>query len=125
MRVPSMITKIGSDYSDGEEFSTSVAVKHLRGLRPEIYDRRPLRRQRGVRCSFQPHRRAAMLNARRDKRRKQRMWRHGFGFEFRMELAAEKPRMVRRFHDFHVGSVRSLAGNLAIPRPSKSFRIRD
>src|SRR6202035_3611422 len=42
---------------------------------------------------------------------KQRMRLKRLGFELWMELAAQEPRMVRDFADFHVHAVRRLAGN--------------
>jgi hypothetical protein len=39
------------------------------------------------------------------------MWRERFGFEFGMELAAEKPGMVRGLDDFDVLVIGRAAGN--------------
>src|SRR5580693_7049234 len=46
-----------------------------------------------------------------DECREQRMGLERFGLKFRVELAAEKPGMIRHFHNFHVVFVRSAAGN--------------
>src|SRR5579863_6968808 len=50
-----------------------------------------------------------------DEGREQRMRFERLGFELWMELAAQKPGMVRNLADFHVNGVGSLAGD---PQPS-------
>src|SRR5581483_5747184 len=42
---------------------------------------------------------------------KQRMWLERFGLEFRVELAAEEPRVIGYLADFHVNLVRRFARN--------------
>ena len=46
-----------------------------------------------------------------DECREQRMGLERFGLEFRVELAAEKPGMIRHFHNFNVVFVRGAAGD--------------
>ena len=52
-----------------------------------------------------------MLIGRLDESGKQRMRFERLGFEFRMELAAQEPRMVRDLADLDVHAVRGLAGD--------------
>ena len=42
---------------------------------------------------------------------KERMRRQGFGFEFRMELAADEPRMIRNLDDLNVDAIGRAAGD--------------
>ena len=51
----------------------------------------------------------AIFQAGADERREQRMRRQRLRFEFRMKLAADEPRMIRRFDNFDVNAVRRLA----------------
>src|SRR5207302_2550798 len=55
--------------------------------------------------------RQAMLVRRSNKGCEQRMRRQWLRFEFRMELAAEEPRMIRQLNDFHEILVRRDARN--------------
>ena len=64
----------------------------------------------------------AMLHARAHKRGEQRMRRQRLGLKFRMELAAQKPRMLRRLDNFHVFSVGRPAGD-AESRGQQSFFV--
>src|SRR6202035_3546634 len=52
-----------------------------------------------------------VLERRTDKVREEGMWLERPGFELWMELAAQKPRMVRSFDDLDVILVRSAAGD--------------
>ena len=56
----------------------------------------------------------AIFHAGADERGEKRMRRKRLRFEFRMELAAQKPRMIGSFHDFDVHAVRRA------PRDAKS-----
>ena len=46
-----------------------------------------------------------------DERREKRMRFQRRGLELRMELAAQEPRVVGDFHDFHVDAIRRAAGD--------------
>ena len=54
----------------------------------------------------------AVFGAGLDERREQWMRRERFRFEFGVELAADKPRMVGHLDDFDIGAVRRAAGDL-------------
>ena len=51
-----------------------------------------------------------------------RMRRQRLGFEFRMKLAADEPRMLGRFDDFDVRPIRRFAGD-AESRGEQSFFV--
>ena len=53
----------------------------------------------------------AVFHARADECREKRMRRQRLGLEFRMELAADEPRMVRHLDDFDVLAIRRAAGD--------------
>src|SRR5579862_2130506 len=54
---------------------------------------------------------AAVFIRRADEGAKQRMRLERFGFELRMELAAQEPRVIRNLADLNVGLIRRFAGN--------------
>jgi len=55
--------------------------------------------------------RRGTLAGRADERGEQRMRFQRRGLELRMELAAQEPRVVGDFHDFHVDAIRRAAGD--------------
>src|SRR5260370_41812704 len=63
-----------------------------------------------------------VFQRRGDESRKERVRFERLRFEFRVELAAEEPRMVRRFDDFHVILIRRASGD-AQARGDQSFFV--
>src|SRR5579864_4210589 len=113
-RIPQAMRRTCSSLSitHGPAISTSGAAL---GDRPKMLystDTRIL----GLNLHLRGQAAAAVLVGGANECPEQRMRLHGLGFELGVELAAEKPRMVRDFADLHVNSVRRLAGDAQAPR---------
>src|SRR5688572_7170486 len=82
---------------------------------------RPLPNSAGMHvfAGFDVHARVAVLHRSADKRREQRMRLERLGFEFRMELTPEIPRVVRDLADFDIHPIGRLTGQ------PQAFRCED
>src|SRR5690348_123177 len=58
-----------------------------------------------------------------DERSEERMRRERLGLEFRMELATEKPRMIRRLDNFHINAIGRLAADFEARSSERLFII--